>query len=323
MTQTSLASFRRAFTMLELVFVIVILGIVASISASIIAQVYESYIVQRALYRTSAKAEIAAMQIANRLTYRISSAVIGRKLDGTYLPLDQVPDETYKILEWIGYDNDSFTAGDMSSGATLTQRVPGWSGFCDVNSSATTRTTVSTPGSDLNKASAIIGKLSNSSKTISNAAIVFAGHEYNTTKNYIANCMGFTDNSCISPITTPVTATTMTLSDNNSKVMTDQYKLAWTAYAIVPTQVTGTALTGRGFKSTDTIYDLKLYYNYQPWSTNAASSYADAASNSTLVTNVKSFRFVGKGDTIRFKICVAEAIGDGNITSCKEKAVIR
>jgi len=308
--------------MLEVVFVITILGIIASIGASLIAQVYESYIVQRALYRTSAKAEIAALQIANRLTYRISSAVIGRKLDGTYLPLDQVPDETYKVLEWIGYDNDSFTAGDMSS-ATLANRVPGWSGFCDVDSTDTNKSRISTPGSDLNKANAIIGKLSNSTKTISNAAIVFAGHEYNTTKNYIANCMGFTDNSCISPITTPVTATTMTLSDNNSKVMTDQYKLTWTAYAIVPTQVTGTALTGRGFKSTDTIYDLKLYYNYQPWSTNAASSYTNATSNSTLVTNVRSFRFIGKGDTVRFKICVAEAIGDGNITSCKEKAVIR
>ncbi|KYJ86289.1 type II secretion system protein [Sulfurovum riftiae] len=323
MRRTTLTSFKRGFTLLEVVFVITILGIIASIGASLIAQVYESYIVQRALYRTSAKAEIAALQIANRLTYRISSAVIGRKLDGTYLPLDQVPDETYKVLEWIGYDNDSFTAGDMSS-ATLANRVPGWSGFCDVDSTDTNKSRISTPGSDLNKVNAIIGKLSNSSKTIGDAAIIFAGHEYNSTKNYIANCMGFTDSSCISPINSIVSATVMTLSDdNNSKVMTDQYKLAWSAYAVVPTRVTGSALTDRGFKSSDMIYDLKLYYNYQPWN-NAPSSYADAnVPNSTLVTNVRSFRFVGKGDTVRFKICVAEAIGDGNITSCKEKAVIR
>ncbi len=116
----------------------------------------------------------------------------------------------------------------------------------------------------------------------------------------------------------------MTISDNNAKVITDQYKLAWSAYAIVPTQITGTPLTDRGFLGTDTIYDLKLYYNYQPWSTNAPSSYANVnTSSSTLVTNVKSFRFIGKGDTIRFKICVSESIGGESITSCKEKAVIR
>ncbi len=303
--------------MLELVFVIVILGIVASIGSSLIVQVYESYIVQRALHRTSAKAELAAMQISNRLTYRISSSAIGRKLPtGTppnkYLPLDQVPDDDYKILEWIGYDNDSFSA----------QSTPGWSGFCDVNVSS--RTAISTPGSNLddatNGAIAIIAHLDGN---IADAAIVFAGHEYSPTKNYIANCMGFSDYTCITPIS-GVGTTSITIEDNNpgSKVITDQYKLVWSAYAVVPTQVTGSNLTDRGFDSGATIYDLALHYNYQPWDTNSSSSYADGSS-SPLVTNVESFRFIGKGDTIRFKICVIESIGDANITSCKEKAVIR
>ena len=117
------SSFRPALTMLELVLVIVILGIVSSIGASAIANVYESYIVQRAVHNASNKAELAAMQIANRLTYRISSSVIGRTTaTGTLLPLEQVPDDSYKVLEWIAYDNDSFSA----------QTTPGWSGYCNV-----------------------------------------------------------------------------------------------------------------------------------------------------------------------------------------------
>ncbi len=44
---------RAGFTMLEVVFVIVILGVVSSIGAEIIAQVYESYITQRASHRSS------------------------------------------------------------------------------------------------------------------------------------------------------------------------------------------------------------------------------------------------------------------------------
>ena len=190
MIHKTFTSFKPALTMLELIFVIVILGIVASIGASLIAQVYESYIVQRALHRTSVKAELAAIQIANRLTYRISSSVIGNNLSNTppYYPIDQIPDDSYTILEWISYDNDSFSA----------QSKPGWSGFCDVDSNDTNRTTISTPGSELNATSIIIGNLGATND--SDIAIVFAGHEYNSTKNYIATCMGFSDNSCIESI---------------------------------------------------------------------------------------------------------------------------
>ena len=301
--------------MLELVFVIVILGIVASIASSIIVQLYESYIVQRALHRTSTKAELAATQIVNRLTYRISSSVIGREGNTiNFEPIDELtPSQstTHTTLEWIAYDNDSFSA----------QRKPGWSGFCDVDSNETNTTKISTPGSELNATNLIIGKLSSTTKTISDAAIIFAGHEYSPTKNYIADCMGFTDSTCISPVSAE-SVTSITITDNNAKVMTDQYKLAWSAYAIVPT-IVGDPVA-RGFQAGAEIYDLALHYNYQPWDTNTSSSYANSGSlSSTLVTNVVSFRFIGKGDTVRFKICVAESIGDSNITSCKEKAVIR
>ena len=321
MITNTLKSFRRGLTMLELVFVIVILGIVASIGSSIIVQVYESYLVQRGLHRASVNAELAAMQVANRLTYRISSSVIGRVPGtATFKPIDQllpVDANTHTALEWIAYDNDSFSA----------QTTPGWSGFCDVNLStnanATTKTNIFTPGSNLADTNAIIGNLSDSTKTIADAAIIFAGREYNTTLNYNAACMGFTSNTCISPVSAGA-GTSITVEDNNPKVMTDQYKLAWSAYAVVPTQVTGTDLTDRGFQAGDEIYDLALHYNYQPWD-NAPSSYAQGES-STLIENVVSFRFIGKGDTIRFKICVQENIGftsSDTIEICKEKAVIR
>ncbi len=306
MRDKSFKSFRDALTMLEVVLVIGILGIVASIGSTVIVQVYEKYIIQKALHNASTKAELAAMQISNRLTYRISDSAIGRKPGATaaYLPLGQISgDDTYTTLEWIGYDNDSFSA----------QSTPGWSGFCDVNDLVnTTRTSISTPGSNLGSTTAIIGKLSGSTKDIGDAAIIFSGHEYSPTKNYHATCMGYTagDTSCISPINTGVD-TSITVTDNNAKVMTDQYKLAWSAYAIVRETPDG-----------DGIFDLTLHYNYQPWN---GENYADGES-STLVEDVESFRFIGKGDTVRFKICIREEIGAGaseNFIICKEKAVIR
>ena len=288
------SSFRAGLTMVELVLVIVILGIVASVGASAIANVYESYIVQRAVHRASNKAELAAMQIANRLMFRISSSVIGRQTAaGTFLPLDQVPNDSYKVLEWIAYDNDSFAA----------QTTPGWSGYCDLSS--TTRTSISTPGSNLGTTNTIIGELSSGSKGIGNAALVFDGHEYAPDVNYIANCMGFADNSCIYRVNSG-TGTTLGVTDNNASasiLMTDQYKLAWSAYALVPA---GNTLT--------------LRYNYQPWDGVQSAS----GSSKVLVDNFVSFRFKGDGDTIRFKLCIEEPIAsDENVTICKEKAVIR
>jgi hypothetical protein len=278
--------------MLELVFVIVILGIVASIGSSIIVKVYEQYIVQRAIHRASTKAELAAMQIANRLTYRISDSVIGRKPSGVYLPLDQVPDDSYTTLEWIAYDNDSFSA----------QSVPGWSGYGDLNATTTTRSNLTTPGSNLNTATTIIGNLGGSA--VNDLALIFAGHEYNNTKNYDATCMGFTDSSCIfTPKITDATNLDTNLSIGGPTIlMRDQYRLAWTAYALVPVGNT-----------------LRLRYNYQPW--NGIQS--AAGSESILVDNFVSFRFKGNGDTVRFKLCIQEPIADQNVTICKEKAVIR
>jgi len=71
---------KKAFSMLELVFVIAILGIVASISSSVIVQVYESYIMQRAVHNASIDTELAINQITNRLTYRIDKKTFTPKL---------------------------------------------------------------------------------------------------------------------------------------------------------------------------------------------------------------------------------------------------
>ena len=311
---------RFGFTMIELIFAIVILGIVSSIGASLIARVYESYITQRALHLASTKADLAAKQITARLTYRISASVIAKQLGvgGGYYTIDQAdPTGNYNILEWIGYDNDSFSA----------TAKPGWSGFCDIN--ASTKTAIKTPGSDLNSTQIIIGNLGGS---VTDAAIIFNGIDYSSLQNYHAVTMGFgtadyagtplaNTNSTISPVSSFDTAhSTINVTDNNSKIIRDQYKLVWTAYALVPAQQTDNPNTAIDESK---LFDLELYYNYQPWAA-GGETYAVDAANSTLVKDVTAFKFKGMGDTIRFKICVQEKISSNSaVNACKEKAVIR
>ena len=191
-----------AFSMLELVFVIVILGIVASIGSELIVKVYESYIVQRAEHRATLKTELAATQIANRLASAIPGTAYRITIDDDYEPVNTTfpagEGDNYKGLQWVGSDTDSFRATDK----------PGWSGFCDIDNS--NATSISTPGSNLDFAEDIIGNLGG---TINNAALYFP---YDNTAHNISTGSG----------------EIITL-DNNATHIVEHYKLAWSSYALI------------------------------------------------------------------------------------------
>jgi len=327
---------RNAFSLIELILVIVILGIVGSIGSSIISDVFKNYILQRATQRASLKTELAAQQIANFLSYRIPHTTLARNpndLTDSILVTEVDPslggdeDNIHTVLEWIGADNDSFTAS----------RIPGWNGFCDIGDS--NQTTIKTPGSNLNLARNIIKNLSNNrinlfNTTAPNVAIFFRDVRY--TKNpdsfYDAkSCMGMTpgsDTSCISTVQRVPTGTNaykkQTLKFVNGsatqKVLVEHYKLAWTAYAIVPFRHNSNTPCARG----ESHCDLKLFYNYQPWDGDTLVLGANSnIPHATIITNVTVFKFAELGSTLRFKLCAQENIGgDYNVTICKEKAII-
>jgi len=322
---------KKAFSLIEVIFVLIILGIIASISSQIIAQVYENYIMQRAVYNVSTKTELAVTQIVNRLTYRIQGTTISKIhqdfLDGTqtassWLPLEDIPvGEKYTTIEWIGYDNDSF-----ASNAT-----PNWSGVANYETNASI-SGFNSPGSNLNNVATIMSKLSkdetNTSKvTLTSAkpaALIFADNNnfYTDTKEYNPLCMGMipelatSSRDCIFPVEQNGTSGfkfTRTKDSNHTirpKIITERYKLAWTAYALVPEpQPNGQ-------------FDLVLHSNYQPWNN---ESYLGAnVTKSTLLKNITVFKFSESGGVINFKLCASENIGkDFNVTTCKQKVVIR
>ncbi len=315
---------RRGFSLIEVIFVLVILGVVASISSQIIVQVYENYILQRAIYSVSRKTELVATQIVNRLTYRIEGTTISKDhqafLNGTatnndWLPIEDVPvgGDKYTTVEWIGYDNDSF-ASDAN---------PNWSGVAnyeyDVN-----RSRFVTPGSNLNKTATIMSNLSNGRVDLTPnrpAGLIFMENNnyYTDSKEYNPLCMGMipelstSTRDCIFPVynDTNNSITFTRNRDTNStirpKIITERYKLSWSAYAIAPEpQPNG-------------LFKLVLYSNYQPWN---GDSYLNATKH-TLMGNVSVFKFSENGGIIHFKLCATEELGDNNISSCKEKVVMR
>ena len=306
---------RKAFSMIELVFVMIVLGIVASIGSQIIVQVYESYISQKAVHNSSIKTELAATQLANRLAYSIPGTVIGRKDATVFNAIENIPAGTSDrvILEWIAEDADSFAA-IASAASTGYARSPVWSGYADV--AASSINSLSTPGSRLTALNAIIGNLSGSG--IANAAILFPSTYNAHTLGYQETPAGTTDG--IHPVSGQGGDTSLTLDAKANRTIKEHYKLAWTAYAVVPVALTAAQLTARGLPAGELIYDLNLHYDYQPWD---GENYTNGSSQ-TLIRNVSVFKFTGTGETIRFKICQRESVGGAfTINSCKEKAVIR
>jgi prepilin-type N-terminal cleavage/methylation domain-containing protein len=321
---------KKAFSLIEVVFVLIILGIVASISSQIIVQVYENYIVQKALYTTTTKTELVANQIVNRLSYIIDGTTIAKdplnppytkatentptNPNGNWTKLINIPteDNNFTTVEWIGYDNDSFSAGE----------VPYWSGVANYETAS--RDSFITAGSRLSNVATIMSNLSKDSATNSKveltetkpAGLVFIqkSKQYLVGKEYDPACMGLVNENnttCIFPVKlgTPSDSNLTFTRSNEPKIVTERYKLAWSAYALVPEDTDG-----------DGLFNLFLYSNYQPWNN---EKYTDGVKH-LLITNVSVFKFTENGGVIQLKLCASENIGeDFSISSCKEKAIIR
>ena len=292
---------KNAFTMIELVMVIVILGIVASIGSEIILSLYNNYLRSRAIHQLESQTEIVLEQIAKRLQYRIKDSTIARKTDGSFVPLSG-SDSTYSIIEWIGYSNES-----------LLSTPPGWSGLIDLDHTDTNKTakTLKTPDSNLSFVSDTMSALTNTDINLTagkEAALIFETTYNSTDFGWDQN-----NNNTDGVATVKVIKKTDDILTINDAIPTDIYEhyvLAHSAYAIVPSS----------FNSTD--FNLTLRYNYQPWLGQNYNS--NALGNSVLAEHASLFQFKQDDTVIRLKLCLHDnnQTGTGDrIAICKEKVV--
>lgn len=221
--------FRKAFSMIEVVFVIVVLGVVSSVGAEIIASVYENYIVQRGQHRASIKTQLALNQIVNRLRHTIPNSV-GRRVGvggGFEFSAEAIGSNAnnYTVLQWVGTDSESFEAIQNDN-----NRKPGWSGFVDLDSINTNASTLSSPASNFALTNAIHSNL---------------GHTGNFAVYFPKDFTGHLGTA---------TGSTITLDSATQRIV-ERYKIARTSYALsvengnlmlysnfIP--IIGTAITG-------------------------------------------------------------------------------
>lgn len=249
---------RRAFTMIELLFVIVILGIVGGFALESIRQYYEGIFRNAEYTRRVSEADRILEQMSKYFENAINTSIINIDRNAITEGTCKVPEQGDVLddftIAFVSVDDESLHG--TSNGAVY---IPGWNE--DVNISGTT---ISQQGADYTRANTIITALGS---TFANSAI------YNNGQNAANNgaCDDFNWSQAalstkylrIVASTATTITTNQTLDDNNKK----RAYLLRTAYA---------------FRVMDD-GNLTLYSNYRPW---LGERYDTGATRSLMAQNV-------------------------------------
>ena len=330
---------KRGFTLIELVFVIVVLGIISMFGADLYTKIYKSYVHVRAVNQLEARTQNAMMLITNRLEDRIKSSTIGRDLAvNDFVPISDLTNPRFDILEWIGQSVET---------RNINQRTPGWSGFmsmsqlrdttwvADTNNAgyiADTRTPFNmvSLGSNFPQVARIVGNLRattyNRPSTNTQVAVIFRVVTNDASPTSVGIGFGYDRavwadgrNRVLIAVGTPSAAGSGSIqgetiainqypfnpNNANSQEFSEQYYIAHSAYAIVPANVVTYTKDNAGNLSKN--FDLVLRYNYRPWSTVAGDAHSyNTASSSLLAEDVSLFRFKDDNGAVALKLCMRD-----------------
>ena len=335
---------KRGFTLIELVFVIVVLGIISMFGADLYTKIYKSYVHVRAVNQLEARTQNAMMLITNRLEDRIKSSTIGRELSSNeFVPISDLTDPKYDILEWIGQSVET---------RNINKRNPGWSGFMsmsqlkdntwtageqDAGYIANTRAEFNmvSLGSDFPQVANIVGNLRatayNTPSNNTQVAVIFKVVTNDASPTSVGIGFGYDRavradgrNRVLIAVGTPSDAgsgsmegETITINqyplnpnNDNSQEFSEQYYIAHSAYAIVPDLGGRDSIVYMRDNAGNVLsknFDLVLKYNYRPWSTvaNDANSY-NVASSALLAEDVSLFRFKDDNGAVALKLCMRD-----------------
>jgi len=331
---------KKGFTLVELIIVVVILGILGTISIEILQNTFQSYIKTKELNKLSFKTDLTLNIIAAKLKNRIKNSVIAVECNAT-LPasnsqscinnsnknfitvsnLDPSNSYRYPVLEWL-YVSEYSKRGMWSD--SLKRIQPGWSGFIDLKLTQTGNSdeyNITSPDSNFSIAKQIDLAWFNSWGVTNSGDIfadkydvlVFSGSDGRGDFDDINNSYGYYSHGATRVFEINNTSDTVlnikAITESNSTTVYEGYYLVRGAMAIVPV-----------YDSNAHDYNLTLKFNYFPWN---SEMYMDGNS-SLLATHVTQFKFKEEGGVIRIYLCITSPdvkLSDFNLTVCKEKVV--
>lgn len=254
---------KKAFTLIEMIFVIVVMGILSIGTFSFLNHIYKRSAKTKIITDLSFGSQVAVDQISALLYERIPQSVIGyRPSDRSFVSIYEL-DGTYPVLEWIGYANEALRAGE-------------YSGFVDMDGSDRDTNTLHSFGIVQNELNSTEYKkfgipYSYSSPNDANVtAIIFSGSfddgsidsDFNNSFGWHGNDHNFTYD-----ITKIDSSSNITLAKRPQAIY-EKYFLADSAYALARGADINQAVNcikDLNISSDDINSTLFLFYNYRPW----------------------------------------------------------
>ncbi len=337
----------RAFTILELIASIIILGILGSLGADFLSGSYYNYSATKEFNKLNYELDRVLNEVSSKLQNRVKNSTIVvecnatqtdstksdsclRNSDKNFTSISSVQkgdSNKYPVIEWL---NISFySKRGMWSDNSI---QPGWSGFVDLKDTqdlGNDEYKITTNDSNFSFINLIDGNWSywwgvdGYDNMLENnlSVLVFSGSDGRGDLDEINNSYGYydTNKTRIFAITSFSTyknnkssdtnLTIKALTESNKTTVYEGYYIVRGACAIVPV-----------YDKKYNDYNLELRFNYFPWK---GQNYMDGNS-SLLATNVSYFRYKEEAGVIRVYICLTShkiKANDDNLTVCREKVV--
>ena len=323
--------FKNSFTLIEVIFVIVILGLISVGSFKAIEMLYQRYYQVNIITKFTILSQTLLDEVSTILYYRTPLTAIGYSpSDGDFKRLDDIDKDKYSVFEWIS------EAYDAKKHFGMMGINYGYTGFIDMEASNRDTLTLVTKDfniTDVNKTlNAVFNNNQDLNKTI---AVIFAGNldkgETDSDYNNSFGWHGFKHKKVflinrLKQVGADANFT-MTNDIKGNKIYA-KYYAATTAWAIARGEdINKSATCLNGLNVDDN--SLLLFFNYRPWQnqTFCADPHIDNSETkegnvSILSRDVTSFRVKAVDYHIELKVQFQRPIyrgSDTNITITKQK----
>jgi type II secretory pathway pseudopilin PulG len=312
---------KRSFTLIEAIFVIVVLSFVLIGGFQIISKLYE----RNFIAKKTADFEFTSQQIldelSRRLYYRVPLSVIGYDGSGGFEYIGFITNPNrYKILEWIGYESDAMKEENLS-------------GFIDLYASDKNNKLIKCLDFNYDFIQGVVNNKFGFKKDLNESgAIVFAGSFDRGEEDILSDyndSFGWHGNEHNSVYTFEKNSTLNNDSFLKLHITSgdiyEKFYLVDSAYAVARGEDINTSspcIKELNISNKDINDTLFLFYNYRPWlkETFCADKYGNPEGNVTVLGfNVKAFRVKKVNSHLELKITLNKSKADINITVSKQK----
>ncbi len=290
---------RRAFTLVEIIMVLVVLAVLSAGTFKAIEAIYIRSSQAKALTDLSLQSQIVLDQLSMFLYNRIPNSVIGYTPGGICEPISELTSPR-PILEWLALADDELLAGD-------------YDGFVDMNASSKASLTLATPGSavinnpDLNLV--FSGAFDGGSEEVSACKGAFGWHGAASDLSFDADVGA--DSIVITDAVVP-------------EYIYEKFYLTKTAYAVArgaDINLASACITDLNLSvDANTLF---LFYDYQPYQGESFCADGGVGKVSVLAQDVSAFSAEEVSDVIRLSIDMQREIRGRScgVHVSKQKAV--